>query len=91
MEDFGRETDGSRSGGLSTSATFTTDDGGEARDQRTSAVEQFQMQDLKSVQYRCARTDGTAVVLRDPLGLALETCTHSRYGHRLERPTGSGP
>jgi len=60
MEDqygSGRETDGSRStaGGLSTSATFTTDDDADARPRTTQALpagEQFQMHDLKSVQHR---------------------------------------
>jgi len=58
MEDYGsvgRETDGSQSGGgLSTSATFTTDDGETKDDSRrlTSGAGQIQMQDLKGVQRR---------------------------------------
>ena len=60
MEDYGslgRETDGSQSGGgLSTSATFTTDDG-ESKDRddsgrHTSGAGHIQMQDLKGVQRR---------------------------------------
>ena len=59
MEDYGsvgRETDGSQSGGLSTSATFTTDDGEpKNRDdsgRHTSGAGNIQMQDLKGVQRR---------------------------------------
>jgi len=55
MEDLasvGRETDGSQSGGLSTSATFTTDDGETRDDSRRPAAGQIQLQDLKGVQHR---------------------------------------
>lgn len=64
MEDYGsvgRETDGSRSGGLSTSATFTTDDGDDSGDCRTSsaraavAAGHIQMHDFKGVQHRSLR------------------------------------
>ena len=59
LEDIGsvgRETDGSQSGGVSTSATFTTDDG-ETKDRDdggrpTSGAEQVQLHDLKGVQRR---------------------------------------
>jgi len=74
MEDYG--TDGSRSGGLSTSATFTTDDG-EPRNRdnagrpRTSDVKQFQMQDLKSVQHRCAVPARSWCRLRDRTELEI--------------------
>jgi len=59
MEDYGsagRETDGSQSGGVSTSATFTTDDG-ESKDRddserRPLGAGQIELQDLKGVQHR---------------------------------------
>ena len=61
MEDLGsvgRETDGSQSGGVSTSATFTTDDGEtKERDdggRSTSGADLIQLHDLKGVQHRWA-------------------------------------